>query len=83
VSLLGVLVGNGGNESSFASGDVLGVVWDLLGFLLNSHRRREPDSPVLDVLCDDAESTLNWRRKSNGKGAGGKGAEGADGLGSV
>jgi len=71
----------GDTGSPFAPGVVLGVVWFLLG-LLNGHRRRGPDSVVLDVLCDDVESTLNWRRKSDGRG-GKEGIEGVVGLGAV
>jgi hypothetical protein len=82
-----MLGGNEGNKSPCATGDessgvVFGVVWDLLG-LLNGHRRRGADSPVLDVLCDDKESTLNWRCKSWGTGAAGKGTEGVIRLGAV
>ena len=83
-----MLGGNEGNESPCTTGDassgvVFGVVRDLLG-LLNGHRRREVDSPVLDVLCDEKESTLNWRSKS-GAGAAGKGTgtEGVTRLGAV
>ena len=61
----------------------VGVDWFLLGFLNNGHRRRGPDSLVLDVLCDDAESTLNWRCKFDGRGGGGEGIEGVVGLGAV
>jgi hypothetical protein len=78
-----MLEGNGGNESSVASGVVFGVVWDLLGPLIG-HRRREPESPVLDVLCEDEESTLNLRPKPDGsRGGEGEGAKGADGVGAV
>jgi len=60
----------------------VGVVWFLLGLLNNVHRRRGPDSLVPDVLCDDVESTLNWRRNSDGRG-GREGIEGVVGLGAV
>ena len=82
-----MLGGNEGNESACTTGDALsgvvfGVVLDFLG-LLNGHRRRGADSPVLDVLCDDEDSTLNWRCKSEGMGAARKGTEGVTGLGAV
>jgi hypothetical protein len=83
LSPLGMLEGNGGNESSVASGVVFGLVWDLLG-PLNGHRRRGPDSPVLDVLCEDEESTLNLRPNSDGgRGGEGEGAKEEDGEGAV
>jgi len=77
------LVGDLGDTGSpFSLGVVLGVgfVWFLLGRLNNGHRPRGPDSLVLDVLCDDVESTLNWRCKS-GERVGG--IEGVVGLGAV
>jgi hypothetical protein len=82
-----MLGGNEGNKSPCTTGDALsgvefGVVRDLLG-VMNGHRRRGTDSPVLDVLCDDEESTLNWRCKSEGMGVAGKGTEGVIGLGAV
>jgi hypothetical protein len=58
----------------------VGVVWFLLG-RNNGHRRRGPDSLVLDVLCDDVESALNWRCRPDG--GGGEGIEGVVGLGAV
>lgn len=51
----------GGNVSPLILGDVLGVVWDLLG--LRSHHRRVLDPLLLDVLREDEESTLNLRSK--------------------
>ena len=72
----------GDTGSPFSPGVVSGVVWFLLGLLNNGHRRRGPDSVVLDVLCDDAESALNWRCKPDGRG-GREGIEGVVGLGAV
>ena len=84
---LRMLGGNESNKSPCTSGDTLsgvvfGVVRDLLG-LLNGHRRRGADSPVLDELCRDMESSLTWRCKSEGIGAAGKGTDGVIGLGAV
>jgi len=83
LSLFGI---PGGNGSLLSLVDGLGVVWALFGpRITGSHRRRGPDSPVLDVLSDDEieESTLDWRRNSGGREGWGEGAEVVDGLGDV
>ena len=83
LSLFGI---PGGNGSLLSLVDGLGVVWALFGpRITGNHRRRGPDSPVLDVLSDDEieESTLDWRRNSGGREGWGEGAEVVDGLGAV
>jgi hypothetical protein len=83
LSLFGI---PGGNGSLLSLVDGLGVVWALFGpRITGSHRRRGPDSPVLDVLSDDEieESTLDWRRDSGGSEGWGEGAELVDGLGAA
>jgi hypothetical protein len=63
--------------SQFTSEVVLAVVLDLIE-LMNDHRRRAPDSLVLDVLCDDGESGVNGCREADSMGEG-EGSEGVDG----